>query len=235
MVGRYRGDPITALVQTVLGDGYDMLFKASEQGRGRSSHAISSFERRLLRVCPCPVTILRPLQSDRAGRILAPVGFDPDQSEKGAVNDVILEIAARAALASSRELHILHVWSLYGGPSLAYGRARIPEEQLNELHAKEEKVHQDWLEALVKECLDKFGPDAVQYLAPKVHLLTGSPHQVIPEQVEVLRPDLMVIGSIARTGLPGFLMGNTAEAILDEVDCSVTTVKPPGFESPIHL
>ena len=96
-------------------------------------------------------------------------------------------------------------------------------------------MHRDWLDRLGEECKGKLGPETVKYLAPKVHLLQGNPRELIPSQVEVLRHDLLVIGSIARTGVAGLLMGNTAEAVLNEVDCSVATVKPPGFESPIHL
>jgi len=30
-------------------------------------------------------------------------------------------------------------------------------------------------------------------------------------------------------------MGNTAETILNKLDCSVLAVKPPGFETPVIL
>jgi nucleotide-binding universal stress UspA family protein len=42
-----------------------------------------------------------------------------------------------------------------------------------------------------------------------------------------------VLGTVARTGLTGLLMGNTTERILGDVTCSVLAVKPPGFVSPI--
>jgi len=30
-------------------------------------------------------------------------------------------------------------------------------------------------------------------------------------------------------------MGNTAEAILEQLDCSVLAIKPPGFVTPVLL
>jgi nucleotide-binding universal stress UspA family protein len=48
-----------------------------------------------------------------------------------------------------------------------------------------------------------------------------------------LNVDLVVMGTVARAGIPGFFMGNTAESILNQIDCSVLTVKPPGFVSPV--
>lgn len=47
------------------------------------------------------------------------------------------------------------------------------------------------------------------------------------------RINLLVMGTLARTGIRGVLIGNTAEKILDQVRCSVVAVKPPGFVSPL--
>jgi nucleotide-binding universal stress UspA family protein len=50
-----------------------------------------------------------------------------------------------------------------------------------------------------------------------------------------LSADLVVMGTVARTGISGLIIGNTAEAILDQLMCSVLAVKPPGFTSPVKL
>ncbi len=76
----YRGDPATVLVQAVLRDGYDLLYKAYEPEQSGST--LSSVDQRLLRICPCPVAILRPLQPDRTRRVLVAIDFDPEQPEK---------------------------------------------------------------------------------------------------------------------------------------------------------
>ena len=47
--------------------------------------------------------------------------------------------------------------------------------------------------------------------------------------------DLLVMGTVCRTGLSGFIIGNTAEKVLSEVNCSVLTVKPEGFVTPVTL
>ena len=41
--------------------------------------------------------------------------------------------------------------------------------------------------------------------------------------------DLLVMGTVCNTGIAGFFIGNTAEKVLSEVNCSVLTVKPEGF------
>jgi len=47
--------------------------------------------------------------------------------------------------------------------------------------------------------------------------------------------DLIVMGTLSRTGIPGYFIGNTSESILSQVNCSVLTMKPPGFVSPVTL
>lgn len=41
------------------------------------------------------------------------------------------------------------------------------------------------------------------------------------------------MGSVARTGIPGFIIGNTAESILGQVQCSVLVIKPDGLISSV--
>jgi universal stress protein E len=65
--------------------------------------------------------------------------------------------------------------------------------------------------------------------------LKGEPGSVIAEFAEAKKIDLIVMGTVGRTGLAGFIMGNTAETILRAVRCSVIAVKPEGFESPVTL
>ena len=45
----------------------------------------------------------------------------------------------------------------------------------------------------------------------------------------------IVMGTVCRTGIPGFFIGNTAEYVLSRVHCSVLTMKPAGFVSPVTL
>jgi universal stress protein E len=47
--------------------------------------------------------------------------------------------------------------------------------------------------------------------------------------------DLIVMGTVGRSGIPGFFIGNTAEEVLQCARASILSVKPPGFQSPVTL
>ena len=79
------------------------------------------------------------------------------------------------------------------------------------------------------------GTDAAEYLKPRAHLLKGEAYKEIPALAGKIEADIVVMGTVARTGISGFFMGNTAETILNRIDCSVLAVKPPGFVTPVTL
>ena len=85
------------------------------------------------------------------------------------------------------------------------------------------------------ETISKLGSNTLEYLKPQMHLLQGSPRKEIPALAEEIKADLVVMGTVARTGIPGFFMGNTAETILNKLDCSALAVKPSGFITPTKL
>jgi nucleotide-binding universal stress UspA family protein len=43
------------------------------------------------------------------------------------------------------------------------------------------------------------------------------------------------MGTVSRTGVAGLLIGNTAEKLLQKVNCSVLAVKPDDFSTPVGL
>ncbi len=46
------------------------------------------------------------------------------------------------------------------------------------------------------------------------HITAGPPEKTIPHVANDLKPDLVIMGCVGRTGLKGFIFGNTAEKVL---------------------
>ncbi len=103
---------------------------------------------------------------------------------------------------------------------------QIDTTDVDEIVRGIEAAHQSELDRLLRP---------YPYDKRTVHLIKGQAGDVIPNLAESLEVDLVVIGTVGRTGVPGLLIGNTAETILNAVDCSVLTLKPEGFETPIQV
>lgn len=63
----------------------------------------------------------------------------------------------------------------------------------------------------------------------RTHLLKGEANEVVTSTATKLGVDLLVMGSITRTGIAGFFIGSTAEEVAANVGCSLLALKPEGF------
>jgi nucleotide-binding universal stress UspA family protein len=58
-----------------------------------------------------------------------------------------------------------------------------------------------------------------------IQVCEGEPVEVIADVARREEIDLIVMGTVARTGVAGLVVGNTAEKVLARVDCSLLTTK----------
>lgn len=212
------GKHAVEVIRQVVREGHDLVLRAHTV-----SKQFGPIDMKLLRKCPCPVWLVAAPHEGPQRRILATVKPDPDDSAGNALNRIVLELATSLAELDRGELLILHVWSLYGESVL---RPRLKPDELSELLenariAAERSVH------------DLLQPFAGQIRNEQVHFAKGFPGDVIPEFVAAHDVDLLVMGTLARSGVAGVITGNTAEQVLGKVRCSLIAIKPAGFVSPI--
>ena len=88
----------------------------------------------------------------------------------------------------------------------------------------------------VKKGFDELiGKYSVKNLNHRLHFLKGDAAALITDLAAKERIDLIIMGTVCRTSVAGFFIGNTVENVLQQVNCSVLTVKPEGFVSPVKL
>ncbi len=220
------GTPFIEIIKEVQRGSYDLVIKSAKGRGGAFSNLFGETDMHLMRKCPCPVWIIKPEKAGEYSGIVAAVDPDPELPENAKLNESILKLATSLARQESSVLHIVHTWHLQGEETLRSQRTGIEKEEVDKILVDIENRHRQLLEELLK--LHDF--DGIDF---KVHLIKGDAGSVIPELVLKQRVELVIMGTVARTGIEGFIVGNTAESILRNVDCSVLTVKPEGFVSPI--
>lgn len=188
----------------------------AEEGRKLGSQAI-----KLLRKCPVPVWVVKPEHDLVHKLVLAATDLTP-------VGDDVIDAAAFVAEQHrvehpDCELHVVHAFQI--PMELQLEGSRLSEEE----YAARLDAIKSSAKAVIDERLGEtsFDGDSI------VHVGKRAPHLAIREAVEHLHPDLLVMGTVSRGGLAGMLVGNTAERLLDRVDCSLLAVKPDGFVCPL--
>ncbi len=233
------GIPFLEIIREILRHGHDLVIKTAESG-GLLDRVFGSDDMFLLRECPCPVWLVKPESSKTVQRILAAVDVDdtypPEElNTRRQLNFQILEMASSLALSEFAKLHVVHVWEAIAENTLRGAFLDMTEEKIIAYVRRVQQQHEKNMSILMDETKRKFGQDALEYLKPQTRLLKGHPRKEIPVFAKEIEADLVVMGTVARTGLSGFFMGNTAETILNQLDCSVLAIKPHGFKTPVTL
>ncbi len=222
-----EGTPFLEIIRQVLRRGHDLVTIPAEGDVGFKHLFFGSTSMHLMRKCPCSVWVTKPGASNEYERILAAVDPSADAVEVDGLNTEILDLATSLAHLNNSELHIFHAWEITGN-DLDTLRSEITEEIRDQVLRKNELMYRKPLERL----LDRYVLDNDKH---QIHLVRGDPGILLPKMVEEKQIDLVVMGTVVRTGIPGFFIGNTAESVLRQVNCAVLTVKPAGFVTPIVL
>lgn len=225
------GKPFIELIREVLQEKHDLVIMNSATEDGLKEVFFGSDAMHMMRKCPCPVWVMKPKQGRQFAKILATVesslAYDEPDSVKAGLNKKIMEMSSSLARLEGSELHIVHAWDLYLEAMLR-NRAGLSQQQIDDLNHITRSRH----ETMVYELVHRYSPGLPE---KQIHILKGRAGHVIPEVARTLAIELIVMGTVSRTGIAGFFIGNTAEEILGRVDCSVLTVKPDGFVSPVKL
>lgn len=219
------GEPFIEVIRRVLSDGHDLVMVGDPVPDRPDEPHLSSGVMHLLRKCPVPVWVMRSGRSG-TGRVLALVDPDADDPVRDGLNDLIMELATSLAHRQDWELHLGHAWTLAGEAALRSSPyVGLPGEMVDAMVRDTETMRLGQLEVLAAR--------HVTELERSIHMVAGEPGAVLPRLADRLDVDLVVMGTVGRTGLRGLIMGNTAETILRSVRCSVLAVKPEGFVSPV--
>lgn len=161
----------------------------------------------LLRHCPAPVLMVRHARRWREGRVLAAVDVGNADGQHRELQDQIIDQAFQIAELAQAELHLVSAHPL---PALA---APAPQFQ------RRDQVREPY-QAYYQSLQDHFDiPDE------RLHIAEGPADVIIPWVASQLNAAVTVIGTVARTGIAGALIGNTAEAVLDRLESDVLVLK----------
>ena len=227
------------IIREVLREGHDLVIKAPSAQDWLGS-LFGSDDMHLLRKCPCPVLLVKSEAPRSYRRILAAVDVDdgyPAEELGGreALNLQTMNIASSLALSEFSELHVLHVWDATGEGVMRGAFMSTPEVQIVAYVEQVRRHNEQLFNAFLRKAEANMSADALEYLTPKKHLVKGWARKELPALAKRIDADLVVMGTVGRAGVPGFIMGNTAEAVLNQLTCSVLAIKPQGFVSPVGL
>lgn len=222
-----EGIPFVETIRKVLRDDHDLVIMAADGWTGVRPFTFGSTSMHLLRKCPCPVWVITPDSGARFERILAAI--DPADAADLAhgLDRRILELSSSLSHGEDCDLDIVHAWD-WQGREREIVRSGITEQMADGMLQRATTGYETAIRDLLAE-VDLKGRE------PTIHLPRGEAWAEIPRIAEARQVDLIVMGTVTRTGIAGLFVGDNAELVLQQVTCSVLAVKPDGFETPVAL
>ncbi len=228
----FDGVPFVEVIREAARSGCELIVKVSDREGTSRNRIFGSTDMHLIRKSPLPVWTINAARKDTPRHILAtvdPLAMDPEAQD---LQRRTVGIAAELAQATAADLFVLSTWELVGEESMRKSPfLKIDDARIDSL-LKETEYRAQNAQALLARWFERELPGATP---PRWHVIKGSAREVIPNFAESHDIELLVMPSVARAGIPGLLIGSTAEPVLGDINCSVLTIKPDGFVSPVML
>ncbi|MCQ8877047.1 universal stress protein UspE [Pseudoalteromonas shioyasakiensis] len=209
-----------AIIDTVITQGFDIVVKGTHQHDTLKSVIFTPTDWHLIRKCPAPVLLVKEHAWPAQGNILAAVNAVSENEQHLALNDRIIKDAQFLCELANAKLNLVNAY-----PATPVNIAiEIPEFNPSVYNESVKQHHLESTHALA---------DKHQIPHQACAIEEGLPEDVIPDVASRLNSELVVIGTVGRTGLSAALVGNTAEHVIDSLDCDVLALKPDGYKSPL--
>lgn len=198
--------------------GFGLVLKMHRPTKSIKNVILTPEDWKLLRTCACPLLIINQNKPWQNRPILTSVDLGNPNENYVELHNTLLKAGYALTQLTKGELHLLSVYPAPIFSEIYLNReANIPTEIYKIYHE------------LCKEYQLKYN-----ITQKDIHLHSGAPDIVIPQVAESIDAAVCVIGTVARTGISGMLIGNTAEAILDDLTCDILVIKPDGISEELE-
>jgi universal stress protein E len=172
----------------------------------------------LLRLSRVPVLLVKTAGVYRKPVILAALDPGRSYSKPASLDARILRTSQLFARQLHGTLHAIHAYVPISEPILETGL--LDEGTIAEVESDAvAKATSRFERALRNQAIP----------ARRRHLVPQHPIEAIDATAREIGSAIVVMGAVSRSGLKRFVIGNTAETLLDRLDCDLLIVKPYGF------
>lgn len=214
------GIPFIEIIKESIEGGFDIIIK-SQDTKYQSMH---SLDLHLLRKTQVPVWIVNSGDYKSSDMLVSAIDLDLESNEKGReINKKIMDFSISIADALGLKVTVISCWNVNGEDALRNNPfIELRSIDMSEIGSLEENKYVELMKSFT-----------AKYSGVEYSMIKGDTVKSIVNYVRFNRPKALIMGTFSRTGLRGYLIGNTAENVLLSVDSSVVAVKPDGFTSPV--
>jgi universal stress protein E len=207
----------------------DLIVAERHAGRHVVPWLLHMTDWELLRLSPVPVLIVKSRRPYRRPVVLAAVDPSHAFAKPGRLDEEVLRLAATVTGALHGTLHALHACPVplpVARPTAAWTSGKMTAEDIRaEIETKAVAQARSGFDRVLK---------SAHIPRSRRHLVARYPVDAIPDVARKTRSAIVVMGAVSRSGLKSVFIGNTAERVLDHLQCDLLVVKPLRFETRVR-
>lgn len=216
----WHNRPFESIIQYAIEGNYDLIVKGTHEHDKLKAVIFTPTDWHLMRKAPMPVLMVKEHDWPKNGKILCAVNVASDDSDQQNLNVKIIRYANDLAKKFSAHVHLVN-----GYPGTPVNLAiELPDFDVNAYNDNVRMQHEQRIQYLASE--NNISID-------NCHVVEGLPEDVIPELAQKIDAELVILGTVGRTGFSAALIGNTAEHVIDSINCDLLALKPDGYTSPL--
>jgi universal stress protein E len=201
----------------------DLLISESHRHGRLARLVLANTDWLLMRDCPCPLWFVRSKALPRNPRVLVAVDPRHAHAKPAKLDERLLRAAAGFAQQLGGRIGVVHAYQQF--EDVVPGVLRRP------LRSRQPSAEARRFVATTNELVTKLA-GKYNIRAAECAVLEGATEEVVATEADRLSADVLVMGAVSRSRLALPVIGNTAERVIDRVECDVFVVKPAGFKSP---
>jgi universal stress protein E len=215
--------PHEAIVRRARSSRADLVIALTRPHRTGARLVLRNTDWELIRHCPVPLLLVKSSRTYRKPAILAAV--DPFHARPADLDGRLLAAGGMLARLLHGRLHLFHAYmplvSVTTMPFSTAALVTLPPEA-EEAHGRQ-----------IGRVIDKLA-DTSDIPRARRHIHMGDVSGELRATVADIHAGIVVMGAVSRSGLARLFIGNTAERVLDKLDCDVLVVKPRAFKSRVE-
>ena len=196
----WHSNEAEAITREVETHNYDLVVKYTKAEESLKSLIVTPVDWQILRKCPTPILVVKDGDWKHQRRILVAVNVSDDENEAhSSFNDELVSLSMD--LADSLDRGNIHLVTAYP-PTPINMAIDLPEFSTGDCNSG---LRGQYL-LNMKALRQKYG--------------------ISDEVAEKLEAELVILGTIGRTGLSAAFLGNTAEHVISKLNCNLLAIKP---------
>lgn len=193
-----------------------IMLSSTRRGVSSDGSVLGSTARKVVRQSKLPVWVVQNSPAKAVKNIAVPIDL-------ASISGKLVATGRRLGELLDANVKLVHSVDYSG--ELACFRYPDAQKRIAEYRQNVQKTAHDKIAELAGE----------DFLSDNILLSNQNISNVLPKMVSDGEADMVVMGSVSRTGIPGFVIGNSAERLLSRLECSLLVMKPDDWESPIKI